>query len=420
MMFILFFFLKLIQCEIIIIPFTKTKSFNGDLYSYLFLNEYETIISIGTPIQKIQAYINPKKHHLIISGTKLNGQFNEDKSRTYEQKGIFEEFFNNKPIKSGFISNETFSLNTHNGKIIQAEKISFILATGINKNEKINSAQIGLGLYDSSLVQNQNLIHQLKIRNYINSYSYFFQFDNYDKGKIIIGEKPHEYNNSYSNKIFNYLKVDSYDNIYHLNFENVSICNDNIINKNIYAEFNFSFGGFITNLNTKKIFENLFFSKYIEKSLCKKEKKQQFWIYYCEYNVNITEFKTINFFHSELNYTFEFNYKDLFIQYNEKYYFMIMFSEEYYIPWILGQIFFQKYQIILDQNKRILGIYINNPKSKNNKYFISWIIIFILLFLIIFLGILLHRKKQLMPKRIKANELLDEDLIINNYIKIVK
>ena len=99
---------------------------------------------------------------------------------------------------------------------------------------------------------------------------------------------------------------------------------------------------------------------------------------------------------------------------------MIMFSEEYYIPWILGQIFFQKYQIILDQNKRILGIYINNPKSKNNKYFISWIIIFILLFLIIFLGILLHRKKQLMPKRIKANELLDEDLIINNYIKIVK
>ena len=31
MMFILFFYFKLIQCEIIIIPFTKTKSFNGDL-----------------------------------------------------------------------------------------------------------------------------------------------------------------------------------------------------------------------------------------------------------------------------------------------------------------------------------------------------------------------------------------------------
>ena len=108
MMFILFFYFKLIQCEIIIIPFTKTKSFNGDLYSYLYLNEYETIISIGTPIQKIQAYINPIKHHLIISGTKLNGQFNEEKSRTYEQKGIFEEFFNNKQIKSGFISNYTF------------------------------------------------------------------------------------------------------------------------------------------------------------------------------------------------------------------------------------------------------------------------------------------------------------------------
>ena len=70
MMFILFFYFKLIQCEIIIIPFTKTKSFNGDLYSYLYLNEYETIISIGTLIQKVQAYIKPNKHHLFILGSK--------------------------------------------------------------------------------------------------------------------------------------------------------------------------------------------------------------------------------------------------------------------------------------------------------------------------------------------------------------
>ena len=164
------------------------------------------------------------------------------------------------------------------------------------------------------------------------SYSYFFQFDNDEKGKIIIGEKPHDYNNSYSNKIFNYLKVDSYDNVYHLKFENVSINNYDVINKNVYAQFNFSFGGFITNSNNQKIFENLFFNKYIEKSLCTKENKQNFWIYYCEHNVNIAQFNIIKFYNLELNYTFEFNYKDLFKEYNGKYYFMILFSQEYYMP----------------------------------------------------------------------------------------
>ena len=419
MMFILFFYFKLIQCEIIIIPFTKTKSFNGDLYSYLYLNEYETIISIGTPMQKVQAYIKPNKHHLFILGSKISDQFNEYKSRTYEQKGIFEEYINEKPIKKGFISNETFFFNTLNGKIIQTDKISFVLATGIDKNENINSAQIGLGLYDSSLIKNQNLLHQLKLRNYIMSYSYFFQFDNDEKGKIIIGEKPHDYNNSYSNKIFNYLKVDSYDNVYHLKFEKVSINNYDVINKNVYAQFNFSFGGFITNSNNQKIFENLFFNKYIEKSLCTKENKQNFWIYYCEHNVNIAQFNIIKFYNLELNYTFEFNYKDLFKEYNGKYYFMILFSQEYYMPWILGQIFFQKYQIIIEQNKKILGIYINKPKLRDNRYIFSWIIILILLSLIIFMGILLYRRIKLIPKKIKANELYDEDPIINNYTNII-
>ena len=36
------------------------------------------------------------------------------------------------------------------------------------------------------------------------------------------------------------------------------------------------------------------------------------------------------------------------------------------------------------------------------------------------MGILLHRKIKLIPKRIKASELYDQDLIINNYINIVK
>ena len=132
MMFKIIIFFKFIHSEIIILPFKKTKSFEGDFYSYIFLNELETEILIGTPFQKINAYIKPEKHHLFINGSKLKGQYNEINSNTYEKDGNIERYFYGEQFKTGFLSNESFLFLNNKEVKIKTDKISFLIATSID------------------------------------------------------------------------------------------------------------------------------------------------------------------------------------------------------------------------------------------------------------------------------------------------
>ena len=270
MIFKIILFLKFIHTEIIILPFKKTKSFKDDFYSYIFLNELETEILIGTPFQKIKAYIKPEKHHLFIIGSKLKGEYNEINSNSYEQNGKIERYFYGEQFKTGFLANESFLFLNNKEVKIKTDKISFLIATSIdNKFNYIDNAQIGLGLYDTSNIKEINLIYQLNERKYLFSYSYYFKFENDDKGKIIFGE---DINGNNTEKILNYCKMISSTNTFQIIFDNVTYSNEDIEFNNIYAQFNFSLGGFITNKENKIIFDK-FFNPLIENNLCQIEKK---------------------------------------------------------------------------------------------------------------------------------------------------
>ena len=65
-----------------------------------------------------------------------------------------------------------------------------------------------------------------------------------------------------------------------------------------------------------------------------------------------------------------------------------------------------------------MGLYKNNPIPKKNNIFYSWIFIFILTLIIIIMLFLLYRRIKLIPKKIKANELIDEE-IKDDYLKIL-
>ena len=99
----------------------------------------------------------------------------------------------------------------------------------------------------------------------------------------------------------------------------------------------------------------------------------------------------------------EFDYKDLFINENDIYYFQIIFSKN--LDWIFGKPIFKKYRIVFDQDKNIYGIYnyhqkenkkendnTNNPNdnnSNNNKFIIFYAIIIILSLFVIIESILI-------------------------------
>ena len=283
------------------------------------------------------------------------------------------------------------------------------------------------------LEENTNLIYQLKKEHYISSYAFTILFDNKDeeKGKIIIGEMPHEYDpRHYLDRYFIYYTAtigsnngNSYGN-WGINF--VDIKYDGVSLPYIKsAEFELNFGFILSTPTYKTYLDNQFFNDPDYSKYCKEEKVDIYYVKYCEGNV-IKEFKNISFHfpnkfntYNESN-ALEFDYKDLFVKApgdNNLYYFQIIFPDNTYFKWKLGRPVFKKYQMAFDQNKRIFGFYTqtgeydinDNTKKKNGQSLpFSWILVIILSIILIALGIAFYKLLPYIKRRKRANELEDD------------
>ena len=101
-----------------------------------------------------------------------------------------------------------------------------------------------------------------------------------------------------------------------------------------------------------------------------------------------------------MKYFFEFNYNDLFIKIDDYYYFIIVFFEKDTKYWILGRPFLKKFQIVFDQEKKLIGFY----KTGIN---FSLLILILLIIITIILIIYIMKFALKKSKRVKASELTD-------------
>ncbi len=76
--------------------------------------------------------------------------------------------------------------------------------------------------------------------------------------------------------------------------------------------------------------------------------------------------------------------------------------------WVLGKPFMKKYQLIFDQDKKVIGFYCNQLE-KSNLFYIIMICLFIICIILILINVLIFLLKK---KKITAIELED------TYIKI--
>ena len=287
----------------------------------------------------------------------------------------------------------------------------------INKNNGYN------------IEQNSNIINQLKSQKLISSYAFMVKYNNKndEKGKIIIGGLPHEYDpRHYSEKYYISGKVSfSQDNPgWKINFQNIMYGNDILVSVK-QAEFSLNFG-FISTSNTyKEFFDRKFFnnSKYLDS--CKEKNIGFYTVKYCKEKV-IKEFNNLTFIlaneYADSNSTnkIEFDYKDLFVKApgdNDFYYFQIVFMPGNY-RWLFGRPVFKKYPVVFDQDKRIIGFYtqtgeyeVQNIGDKNDEktsFPISWILVILLSIILIILGITFYLKLPYLKRKKKANELDDD------------
>ena len=174
-------------------------------------------------------------------------------------------------------------------------------------------------------------------------------------------------------------------------------------------------------IGTKEYLEELkksFMDEQINNELCLELKSAYYYSYYCKKNVNFSKMKNLYFYNKELDYNFEFTYKDLFF-YNEldtNYYFLIKFETSQNNRWLIGESFFKKYQLIFNQEKKKIGIYtgkLDNSKTENqsqlssNKWYLIQIVFLVILLIIISVLSYLYIK-SISKRKKKANELDDD------------
>ena len=442
--FILFFLFSLIKNEIRI-PF-KSKLYSKNFSKILTKEELEEYLlnlihndiyielEIGTPTQqKIQSFLKFEEYPFFILGKDISSSmYNQSNSLTYKTELYPHVFLDGEEqIKWGYVSNDSILINNKkdNSKILTKE-FSFILVTETKTKSPSN---IGLMIPNQySSIPDISFITQLKKQELINDYSFIINYTSIDKGEgeFIIGGPPHSYNKKYNQKYFrkkNAINKPKYI-MYGLEFDLINYGN-NISNIGgvMTCKFLSDFGLIVGSNNYYEIIFETFFKDKLSKGLCYKniikltiewrigEKNYEY--FYCEKKVDISELKNIRFIHKEMNFIFEFNYKELFQEIDNLYIFKIIFTKSQNFYWIFGKLWLAKYLMVFNQDTKTIGHYYyisDNLKEENNQNkneinitLLVCIIVLgiIFIFLCLYYFIYFFKKDN---RKIRLNEINDE------------
>ena len=397
-------------------PFTKENLFSNLFYNYLIVK-----INIGSDKQEIPLMLKFYEYNTFIIGIEVPEKnltkFNNNTSSTFKYIKEKAEFYVMSRFEFAYQSEDSLYLNNKEYK-----NYEFLLVKALSETYKIykliGGGVIGLNKYLSTSqgIDKYHFISMLKEKNYIDSYSFTFKFLDKNKGQIILGNEPHEYDKNYKEK--NYLKIRTQninDNLCY------SIVFDNIISKNF--EFNEYLkagivleNGFIISVKKYKDYlDDIFFNEKMKEGIWDKEKKRflefsnYLYLYSCDETLDTSKIPDLTFELKQMEMNFTFNEKDLWFNFDGRKYFLIIF-QEYGNYWILGEPFLRKYQIIFNQDDSTLGYYnLNYKKPTSFFYILNWIFVILLFIIVLCLGAYIFIILKNKPKRKIANELIEEE-----------
>ena len=449
----------------------KKKYSSTELINLLFETELYTPIQLGSEKQKTFGIISLDNQHPILS------ESNCEKMKLFQNnKNIIKKgYVISKSKSSKLLGNGTSYFNMFDYVEVYSEIFSYLNTTLIKENNNNNyetselilvkdnntkylnqekCLSLGMGQFQRAFINPEppQFIDDLYNKRKIDRRFWTLKFtDNYN-GLLIIGNKPHEYeNNTIKYYEDNYTQIYSesfliYFRIWEIKMKEIYFYNsskDRIIvntNNNKFTLL-YNFGFIIGSNQYKELIYDNYFEPLINKKICELELSEKTIYNITNYFVNtngsyfmfickkdkmknyINNFPTLYFSHIDYNYIFELTYKELFMNIDNYYYFMIIFpynniyNELSSQSWYMGLPFLRQYQFIFNSNERTIGFYktknfvesenqkINDKKSNNIWiYFLQILIIIILVVSGIYIGMQINKQRK---KR--ANELKDDD-----------
>ena len=397
----------------------KTKALIRYNIQTIYTSKIFTNLSIGNPEQIIPSIITFQSPILFING---NGTYNYENSISFE-------LYNNSPqiikmeIQKNIYSYSYFCIENFNFKNLfntyQNYSIHFHIGY-VNDNNWILSGENYIGLSPQKFKQDNELIglsfiSQLKKKGIIFSNTFTFDFNKNNKnyGNIIIGNYPHEYDPKKYNvnnfRVFGSLSYNKEDgNVWILNFNYFLIRNFTYLNDNLNENVLFEHEGkydFMINYEINFISLDAEFSSFLATlienvygDLCKNiiinYRSSEKFIYICNETIDIKKFPSLIFKMKPIEHVFELDYTDLFEKRNDTYFLLIVFSH-YKSEREVGLPFLTKYNLVFQENERVVGYYLKNNEGEGLSLFVSILLISIcinILFIIFFVRRYYKRK----------------------------
>ena len=476
---ILLFYLLIIKITIIhsnkIVILYLNSSYKRDSFQeFSFIDNIQernlySIINVGDPLFEIKTILSIQNPYFALTPNKyinknynLNLNYNFTQSKTYKNITCLNEYLFES--KNDIIAEERFKITIFDYKKnitgeILLNNMNFIL--GITDKYKENIYNLNLGL--RSLIDakdknkhNYTFIYQLKMKKIINNYYWYILFDkgdnkngkfvyNQDKlfnatGKLIIGDlpnivQPNKFHKSQLLTCYSYAKdlINSwaieFNSIYYYNKDNKTV-------KDTYYKVYIDINNYLIQAPNSYYYhiKNNFFNEYLSRGICNIYTGNGFEAIYCDksenFNIyNLQKFPILYLQNNELQYIFEFTYEDLFVELDDKIWFLITFPIFYEIEeWFFGIIFLRKYNLIFNQDSKTISFYnpnlpleeednISNKTINNfndNKLIIFIVIIVILSFLFLGLGFYIGKIVFNSKEKRRFNELDDSFEYVSN------
>ena len=412
------------------------------------LKNYCTEINNSTYIPEKSKRFNPSYDYNLTYSVMIKGKSAEDSVQfNYDLNLKDKRYVNDFPFLIGYSSINVTTNNKYCGVLglsnkLEKEIFYFKSLTSFLKSKKeIDSYSWGIFYFDKE-----------------NSYNISANITKMYDGYLIIGIKDEDYLNIFNtSKVISDYVIENDDDYIGINFQKIFFYNNKeikyICNNNTLINFVLDNNYNIINTHHYNIIKENFFKKYISSNICKEKtfslsSRLKEYLIICDSSMkaNLKNFPTLYFLNIKFQCTFNLDYNDLFIEINNKIYFLIVGKDMESNVWNLGKIFMKKYPFIFDEDKKTISfVYLNkfdkkdgqnkdmpndntdnkdNDNSKIKQFFKDYYYIIILIICVIIgviFGIYIGRKIW-KKRRVRANELDDNvDYIedVNNYKNII-
>ena len=376
---------------------------NINIIQRIYYNTLITRLEIGKPSQNILLFIDMSIDDFYLKTFNyLNNSISDieilDSQHIYQFK---KNNFYNEPLSQSYKEVDCKPVNNYSGICLSKDLINLYNQTNIIHNEFLikitkNSQEnipgfLGL-LYNKNIYSNlfKNLITQLKEQNITNNYYWFFNIEKFTifeiKGKLVFGGLPHQiFPNKYSEEDLRFTNAKIITNIYRswrIEFNKIYIdsIKKNYNLRDTIITLNSRIYNIIGTYEFNQLIKTLFMDKLIKEKKCFISNFSQniysydnLSFYYCDISVKdilYEEISSIKFFLAEFDFIFEITKEEIFYIKDNYIYLMIVFQNNKYNYWIVGQMFILKYNFVFNADTKVIGLYkkVNNITINDNDY----------------------------------------------------